>query len=70
MPELPKSPELPKLQESEERYAYYRRCQVFRKNGQQCKAPAVKGEELCHKHQDQLDAGRGANGLRYRRWLI
>ena len=26
----------------EERYAYYRRCQHYRKNGQQCKAPAVK----------------------------
>jgi hypothetical protein len=37
----------------EDRYAYYRRCQQFRRNGQQCKAPAVKGEPLCHKHAEQ-----------------
>src|SRR5258707_10589831 len=37
----------------EARYAYYRRCQQFRKNGQQCKAPAVKGEPICHKHAEQ-----------------
>src|SRR5258707_6580782 len=37
----------------EARYAYYRRCQQFRRNGQQCKAPAVKGESICHKHAEQ-----------------
>src|SRR5258708_8342664 len=34
-------------------YAYYRRCQQSRKNGQQCKAPAVKGETICHQHAQQ-----------------
>lgn len=35
-------------------YAYYRRCQVFRKGGQQCKAPAEKGSHICHAHAGQL----------------
>jgi hypothetical protein len=39
---------------AEARYAYYRRCQVFRKGGQQCKAPAEKGSEICHAHAGQL----------------
>jgi len=34
----------------EARYAYYRRCQVFRKGGEQCKAPAEKGSEICYAH--------------------
>ena len=38
----------------EARYAYYRRCQVFRKGGQQCKAPAEKGSHICHAHAGQL----------------
>jgi hypothetical protein len=42
----------------EERYGYYRRCQRFRKNGQQCKAPAVKGTDVCYKHQEQADVER------------
>ena len=42
----------------EERYGYYRRCQRFRKNGQQCKAPAVKGADRCYKHQEQADIER------------
>lgn len=37
----------------ESRYAYYRRCQVFRKNGEQCKAPAEKGSRICHAHAGQ-----------------
>jgi hypothetical protein len=37
----------------EARYAYYRRCQVFRKGGEQCKAPAEKGREICHAHASQ-----------------
>lgn len=37
----------------EARYAYYRRCQVFRKNGQQCKAPAEKGTHICYAHAGQ-----------------
>ncbi len=36
------------------RYAYYRRCQVFRRNGEQCKAPAEKGALICHAHAGQL----------------
>ncbi|HET9285781.1 MAG TPA: hypothetical protein VFR24_27840 [Candidatus Angelobacter sp.] len=42
----------------EKRYGYYRRCQHFRRNGQQCKAPALKGEPLCYKHQEQADVER------------
>src|SRR5579864_4372157 len=38
----------------EARYAYYRRCQVFRKGGEQCKAPAEKGSHICHTHAGQL----------------
>jgi len=37
----------------EARYAYYRRCQVFRRNGEQCKAPAEKGAPICHAHAAQ-----------------
>jgi hypothetical protein len=37
----------------EARYAYYRRCQVMRKGGEQCKAPAEKGEQICHAHAAQ-----------------
>jgi len=37
----------------EARYAYYRRCQVFKENGQQCKAPACKGEHICYAHEGQ-----------------
>jgi hypothetical protein len=39
---------------AEARYAYYRRCQVFCKGGEQCKAPAEKGSEICHAHAGQL----------------
>src|SRR6476469_6089482 len=35
-------------------YAYYRRCQIFRKGGEQCKAPAEKGSHICHAHAGQL----------------
>jgi hypothetical protein len=38
----------------EARYSYYRRCQVFRRNGQQCKAPAEKGSHICYAHAGQL----------------
>ena len=33
---------------------YYRRCQVFRRNGEQCKAPAEKDSPICHAHASQL----------------
>ena len=46
----------------EVRYAYYRRCQVFRKNGEQCKAPAEKGACICYAH-----AGQRAMALRRER---
>ena len=39
----------------EERYAYYRRCLTFRRNGEQCKAPAMKGDSLCYKHAQEAD---------------
>ena len=42
----------------EARYGYYRRCQRFRKNGQQCKAPAMKDADVCYKHQGQADLER------------
>jgi hypothetical protein len=37
----------------EARYAYYRRCQLFRRNGDQCKAPAEKDSLICHAHAGQ-----------------
>lgn len=52
----------------EARYAYYRRCQQFRKNGQQCKAPAVKGEPIYHKHAEQ--AAMKERWARQRRELL
>jgi hypothetical protein len=43
----------------EARYAYYRRCQVFRKDGEQCKAPAEKGFGICYAHaREQATAFR------------
>jgi hypothetical protein len=42
----------------EERYGYYRRCQRFRRNGQQCKAPAMKDTDRCYKQQEQADIER------------
>jgi hypothetical protein len=42
----------------EERYSYYLRCQRFRRNGQQCKAPAMKDADRCYKHQEQADIER------------
>ncbi len=44
------------LKALEERYAYYRRCQVVRRNGVQCKAPAEKGEWVCYRHAAQMEA--------------
>jgi hypothetical protein len=44
------------------RYAYYRRCQMFRKSGEQCKAPAEKRASICHAH-----AGQQAMALRRER---
>jgi hypothetical protein len=35
------------------RHSYYRRCQLFRRNGEQCKAPAEKGAHICHAHAAQ-----------------
>jgi hypothetical protein len=46
----------------EARYGYYRRCQRFRKNGQQCKAPAMKDADVCCKHQGQADIERRRRG--------
>ena len=42
-----------KIEFLEARYSYYRRCQVFRRNGEQCKAPAEKGAQICHAHAAQ-----------------
>jgi hypothetical protein len=38
----------------EARYAYYRRCQVSRRGGEQCKAPAEKGSHICYAHAGQM----------------
>src|SRR5579864_8596483 len=45
-------------QVGEERCGYYRRWQRCRGNGQQCKAPAMKGAERCYTHQEQADIER------------
>jgi hypothetical protein len=37
----------------EAHYAYYRRCQLIRKCGEQCKAPAEKGASVCYAHGRQ-----------------
>jgi hypothetical protein len=42
----------------EARHGYYRRCQRFRRNGQQCKAPAMKDADVCYKHQERADIER------------
>lgn len=55
---------MPELKKAEERYAYYRRCQQFRRNGEQCKAPAMKGEPLCYKHEQQADAEQRKTAMR------
>ncbi len=51
---------------AEERYEYYRRCQLFRRNGEQCKAPAMKGEALCYKHAQEADLERRRQEMRQR----
>jgi hypothetical protein len=56
------STELKHGNKPEARYAYYRRCQEFRRNGEQCKAPAEKGSQICHAH-----AGQRAMALRRER---
>lgn len=40
---------------AEARYAYYRRCQQFMKNGQQCRCPAEKGTPICRNHRQQWE---------------
>jgi len=46
------------MRKPEERYGYYRRCQQFGRDGQQCKAPAMKGEALCYQHEQQAEKER------------
>ncbi len=48
--QLPRNQKMPM---PEARYAYYRRCQEVRWNGEQCKAPAEKGARICHAHAGQ-----------------
>jgi hypothetical protein len=43
----------------ESRYDYYRRCQALRTNGPQCKAPAMKDQNICRKHVEQ---GKNCSG--------
>ncbi len=49
----------------EARYAYYRRCQLFRPNGVQCKAPAMKGEPICYSHAAEADLARRREAQRW-----
>jgi hypothetical protein len=39
-------------------YAYYRRCSQLRRDGQQCKGPAMKGETVCYSHFNQAELQR------------
>jgi hypothetical protein len=48
----------------EERYSYYRRCQRLGRNGQQCKAPAMKGQEVCYKHEVQAETQKRRVAMR------
>jgi len=50
----------------EERHGYYRRCQTFRGNGEQCKAPAIKGDSLCYKHAQEADLEQRRQDMRQR----
>src|SRR6478672_8275137 len=47
--------EIPKMivPKPEARYAYYRRCQAWKSSGEQCKAPAMKDQDICRKHAEQ-----------------
>src|SRR5262249_22224569 len=45
----------PQTKAPEPRFAYHRRCQQFRKHGEQCKAPALKGGEHCYKHAGMIE---------------
>src|SRR5579859_334571 len=49
---------------AEDRYGYYRRCQVVRENGEQCRAPAMKGESLCYKHGQRAETERRKAAMR------
>jgi hypothetical protein len=51
---------------TEKRYGYYRRCQTFRRNGEQCKAPAMKGDSLCYKHAQEADLEQRRQMMRRR----
>jgi hypothetical protein len=42
----------------EAKYAYYRRCCQLRTNGEQCKGPAMKGENVCYSHYNQAELAR------------
>ena len=50
----------------EERHGYYRRCLTFRRNGDQCKSPAIKGESLCYKHAQEADLEQRRQDMRRR----
>lgn len=47
-----------RVEEPEEKYLYYRRCTQLRKNGEQCKGPAMKGETVCYSHFNQAELAR------------
>ena len=54
MMEDPKISEQANQKVPQARYGYYRRCHVFRRNGEQCKGPAEKGTLICHAHAGQI----------------
>ncbi|HLW53012.1 MAG TPA: hypothetical protein VKW06_09215 [Candidatus Angelobacter sp.] len=51
-------------EEPAEKYLYYRRCSQLRKNGEQCKGPAMKGETVCYSHFNQAELARFRNRQR------
>jgi len=58
---LSKLPEFPKSLQRTKAHSLSSsilRCQQIRRNGELCKAPALKDETLCYKHREQREAER------------
>src|SRR4029077_9806953 len=50
-----RKPKSEPVRAAEERYAYYRRCQGCKRDGEQCKNPALREGQLCYQHQAQAE---------------
>lgn len=48
----------------EAQYDYYRRCRAQKLSGEQCKAPAMKGHDICRKHAEHREKALLAEGQR------